>query len=83
MTRELSKIERATLHKMQERGGALRIDVARPEQRGLVWLLDHLAQRGYVQAGPRSGTIVLYQLQPRAVAVAMREQPERSLALRR
>lgn len=73
MINELSRVERAALHKMQQHGGVIRVDESNPQQRGLHWLLDNLAQRGYVVVVQRSGPITSYQLQPGAVALAERE----------
>jgi hypothetical protein len=73
MAGELSRIERAALQKVQERGGTLRIDTSNPSQRGLQWLLSHLAERGYVKVTSQSETLVSYQIQPRSVAVADRD----------
>jgi hypothetical protein len=82
MANDLSRIERATLQKVQERGGTLRIDTSNPSQRGLQWLLSNLAERGYVKVASRTGTVVFYQAQPRPVAVAEREPLPAALLIR-
>ncbi len=82
MAGELSRIERATLQKVEERGGSLRIDTSNPGQRGLHWLLNNLAERGYVRIATRTGTFISYQSQPRATSGIESELPLVALRVR-